>query len=156
MMTTEEREIAREAYRQAQHAKRSAAAKKAAATRAARRAEEMEAAKGIEPVKAGDVFVCSWGYDQTNIDFYEVVTVSSTGKTGEIVAIGQNVDPAGSGSDRVTPNRTRRGEKRRRVTFGTTVWSRGDVRWYFNVTSFSTAFRWNGDQHHQTAHGWGH
>lgn len=26
-------------------------------------------------VKVGDVFVCSWGYDQTNIDFYQVAEV---------------------------------------------------------------------------------
>jgi hypothetical protein len=30
----------------------------------------------IEDVKVGSIFVCSWGYDQTNIDFYEVVAKS--------------------------------------------------------------------------------
>ncbi len=156
MMTTEERQAAREAYRQSQHAKRSAASKKAAATRAARRADELQAAKGVPPVKAGDVFVCSWGYDQTNIDFYEVVSVSSTGKTGEVVAIGQNVDYAGSGSDRVTPNRLHRGEKVRRVTFRCSTWNSADKTWYFNVNSYSSASRWDGSTRHQTAQGWGH
>lgn len=29
-----------------------------------------------QSVKAGDIFYSSWGYDQTNIDFFEVVKVS--------------------------------------------------------------------------------
>jgi hypothetical protein len=37
-------------------------------------------------VIAGDVFRCSWGYDQTNIDYYEVISV--TGKTATICRIG--------------------------------------------------------------------
>lgn len=32
-------------------------------------------------VKVGDIFYESWGYDQTNIDFAIVVSVSPTGKT---------------------------------------------------------------------------
>lgn len=41
---------------------------------ATRKAEAKAAAKN-HTVKAGDVFCHSWGYDQTNIDFYEVVSV---------------------------------------------------------------------------------
>jgi len=37
-------------------------------------------------VVAGDVFRCSWGYDQTNIDYYEVIAV--TGKTATVCRIG--------------------------------------------------------------------
>jgi len=37
-------------------------------------------------VKVGDVFRSSWGYDQTNIDYYEVIAV--TGKTATICEIG--------------------------------------------------------------------
>lgn len=32
-------------------------------------------------VKSGDYFYCSWGYDQTNIEYLVVVEVSPTGKT---------------------------------------------------------------------------
>lgn len=32
-------------------------------------------------VKVGDFFEESWGYDQTNVDFYEVVKVSASGQT---------------------------------------------------------------------------
>lgn len=34
-----------------------------------------------EAVKVGDVFYESWGYDQTNIDFAQVIRISPTGKT---------------------------------------------------------------------------
>lgn len=33
------------------------------------------------PIQAGDIFYESWGYDQTNIDFAQVVRISLTGKT---------------------------------------------------------------------------
>lgn len=38
-------------------------------------------------VKVGDIFKSSWGYDQTNIDFYEVIAVS--GKSATVSPIGQ-------------------------------------------------------------------
>jgi len=31
----------------------------------------------------GTVFAHSWGYDQTNVDFYEIVKVSKSGKSGK-------------------------------------------------------------------------
>ena len=37
-------------------------------------------------VKPGDIYTNSWGYDQTNIDFYKVVRVTAT--KAEIVPIG--------------------------------------------------------------------
>jgi hypothetical protein len=44
---------------------------------------EVSSAKNetIPTVKINDIFVNSWGYDQTNIDFYQVVKVSASGKT---------------------------------------------------------------------------
>jgi hypothetical protein len=38
--------------------------------------DEWEAKELLEETKPGDIFVSSWGYDQTNIDFYQVVKVS--------------------------------------------------------------------------------
>ena len=32
------------------------------------------------PVAIGDIFEDNWGYNQTNIDYYEVVAVSKTGR----------------------------------------------------------------------------
>ena len=34
---------------------------------------ELENIEKAKNVKIGDVFACSWGYDQTNVDFYQVV-----------------------------------------------------------------------------------
>jgi hypothetical protein len=36
---------------------------------------------GLTAVKPGDFFCCSWGYDQTNIDFYRVIAVTPSGKS---------------------------------------------------------------------------
>lgn len=40
------------------------------------------------PLKVGDVLYSSWGYDQTNIDFYQVERLSPSGKSAYIVRIG--------------------------------------------------------------------
>jgi hypothetical protein len=46
-------------------------------------------------VKPGDIFFTSWGYDQTNIDFYKVVRVTKA--KAEIVPIGaKRVDERGT------------------------------------------------------------
>lgn len=51
------------------------------ARKEARKIEKKEATKAAaEAVKIGDVFSASWGYDQTNVDYYEVV-----GKRGSMV-----------------------------------------------------------------------
>jgi len=47
--------------------------------KAERKAKEEEARKSI---KVGDIFHNSWGYDQTNCDFYQLVKISPSGKTG--------------------------------------------------------------------------
>lgn len=38
-------------------------------------------------VKVGDVFHSSWGYEQTNTEFYMVVEISKTGKTCKVVQV---------------------------------------------------------------------
>jgi hypothetical protein len=45
-------------------------------------------------VKVGDIFYESWGYDQTNIDFCQVVEVSKTSKTAKCRMMTQEVDHA--------------------------------------------------------------
>ncbi len=37
--------------------------------------------------KIGDVFHSSWGYDQTNTEYYKIVEISKTGKTAKVVQI---------------------------------------------------------------------
>ncbi len=53
------------------------------ARRAARKAH-------VTALKVGDILVASWGYDQTNIDYFEVTRVVS-GKTVEVREIAQRV-----------------------------------------------------------------
>ena len=58
------------------------------ADKAARRSVRSQAAaEAAALVKVGDVFEASWGYDQTNVDFFQVVA-----KTGKSVRIKQ-VEP---------------------------------------------------------------
>ena len=38
-------------------------------------------------VKINDVFHSSWGYEQTNTEFYKVVEISKTGKTCKVVQV---------------------------------------------------------------------
>ena len=39
------------------------------------KAKQNAIANGPHDVKPGDIFVCSWGYDQTNIDYYQCVAL---------------------------------------------------------------------------------
>ena len=52
-------------------------------------------------MKKGDILVSSWGYDQTNIDFYEVVKV--TEKTATLIELKSNRVEDGYMHYRVTP-----------------------------------------------------
>jgi hypothetical protein len=48
----------------------------------------------VNPAKIGDILECSWGYDQTNVDYYQVTKV--LGKMVEIRPIaGQHVEGSG-------------------------------------------------------------
>lgn len=107
--------------------------------RAAEKARKAaEAAKGHH-LAPGLILVSSWGYEQTNVDFYEVVEV--IGKT--MVKIekigGQSATDAGSGfssmSTHVVPNvEVRTGEFRRcKVTSG-----------QIRLSSYSSAHLWDG------------
>lgn len=56
-------------------------------------------------IKVGDIFYSSWGYDQTNIDYYKVVSISPTKKTVKIIRIcSKTLENTGFMSERVVPN----------------------------------------------------
>lgn len=40
-----------------------------------------------DAAKIGDVFHSSWGYDQTNTEYYKIVEISKTGKTCKVVQV---------------------------------------------------------------------
>jgi hypothetical protein len=54
-------------------------------------------------IVVGDLFVSSWGYDQTNIDFYQVVGVNPSGKTIKIQKISSKVIEDGVMAGKATP-----------------------------------------------------
>jgi hypothetical protein len=55
-------------------------------------------------VKVGTVFYRSWGYDQTNVNFYVVTAVSKTGKTATFLEVAQARTASERTSERVTAN----------------------------------------------------
>lgn len=106
-------------------------------------------------VKVGTIFDSSWGYDQTNIDFYEVVKYT-VGKTGiewvTVQKIGQHLQGTEHGGhERVTPDRRRKiGEPFRRKL------QRFRSGAGFSPESYTWASLWSGEPRYQTALGWGH
>lgn len=131
----------------------------------------------VAGVKVGDFFYSSWGYDQTNVDFYKVVEVTKSGKSvkvqkwssatvGEVGGPQENVVP-GEGPATYTDwsevtadmDYWERQEKVKVkphpvVTKRLRVWGEGSVS--FTVNSFSSASKWNGQPVWQTGYGWGH
>jgi len=106
-------------------------------------------AKRYQPhtLVVGDVLVSSWGYDQTNVDFYEVRRC--VGKTEVDVAKAPSVVVSESvGAERVIPGRAP-------DTAGT--W-RVRVNGESNSATIDRNYarQWNGQPCHQTAWGWGH
>lgn len=59
-------------------------------------------AKEFEAIEIGDIFVCSWGYEQTNVDAYQLIALK--GKTGTFQAIAlESLETASWASDYVRP-----------------------------------------------------
>jgi hypothetical protein len=115
----------------------------------AQRAADKKAARAnfVNPLKAGDVLVSSWGYDQTNIDFYEVVSVKA--KSVKIMKIGSKcVEMNGPGGNRVIPDKGNYyGEAMTKV-----VGAGGSVR----IASYASAYPWDGNARYETDSMYGH
>ena len=68
-----------------------------------RKSERKAKATAPHDVKKGDIFRCSWGYDQTNIDFYECTKV--LGAMIEIRPIRQLIEEDGFMSGKCVPDK---------------------------------------------------
>lgn len=108
-----------------------------------RKVQRAEARKNfVNPFKVGDILYSSWGYDQTNIDFYRVVKVLD--KMVEIVEISSksvdasHVVPGGSVKD---------GKRIKKIV---------QPGGYIRLTSFSSAYKWDGKPKYETPAGMGH
>ena len=117
---------------------------------------EDERKKAYKPnMKAGDILESSWGYDQTNIDFYQVTRVSGTRaymrKIGKKYVQGEER----MCEDAVMPDRGNfcGGEFFKRIC----VFLYGnEASEYVNISSYSTARPWNGQVRYETNAMYGH
>lgn len=101
---------------------------------AARRAERVAAARSAV-VNVGDIFMASWGYDQTNIDYFQVVAVR--GQMMDVCEIGCLSEGNGLPDQGVcvpAPNSFRGKARRVRIqAYGDSV--------CFRFASFANAYR---------------
>lgn len=97
----------------------------------------------------GDIMASSWGYDQTNVNFYEVTEVR--GKEVILREVASKVTSHGAGSDSVVavPGQYI-GEPMRRRPGGS------GERVYVRISDSQTASKWDGHPMHETAGGYGH
>lgn len=130
-------------------------------------------------VKVGDFFESSWGYDQTNVDFYKVVAMTASGKSvkvqkwtkasvpsehdhfsTEYVVPGEGPALVADWSD--VPEGTDYLDQRRYVKYVPAPVETKRLRTGgyfgagFHVSSYSSAFLWDGKPAYQTASGFGH
>jgi len=110
-------------------------------------------------VEVGAFFYCSWGYDQTNVDWYKVVGVTAKGVKvqawkskvedghvvpGDGVVTHQHwVDNPGEGAGRVLSDPVEAPVKFHR----TRPWSSEPT---FTVNSYSNAYLWDGQPKYET------
>ena len=91
-------------------------------------------------MKQGDILVSSWGYEQTNVDFYEVVKV--TAKTVTLIPIERKVQLKG-----FRPRRFRGAGRERRSGDGLLI-----VSTFLHVALQATPLRGCGTERHRKVH----
>lgn len=112
------------------------------------RADARKKDSGPHDVRVGDIFTSSWGYDQTNVYFYQVVALKGT-KTAILKRIGADSTENGwlQGTCMPVPNAfiEREGtfEKRVQLTNG---------RPHFKMSSYEYAYPWDGKAKNWTAY----
>lgn len=136
-------------------------------------------------VKVGDFFVSSWGYDQTNVDFYRVVGFTASGKSVRVQKWSMAVDHSNVhdyvvASEEGGPvmEKVRKEGVSDEEFWAADFWDRQEMteerpvavetkrlqsygegaskRFYFSVNTYSNAHLWDGKPQYQTGHGYGH
>ena len=117
-----------------------------AEAKAKRKAEAKEAKeKAVKELKVGDIYYTSWGYDQTNVDFYKVVEIKKA--SALIVEVGsKTVLDKGSYTEVVAVPEIEVGKPmlKRIGEYG------------FKIASFAHAHKWDGKPKYATGWGFGH
>ena len=122
--------------------------KKSADNEEKRKAERKVARMNVvNPFQIGDILTSSWGYDQTNVDFYEVVGV--TDKSVKIEKIGSTtISDHGVGGLSVVPNTSWR--------VGKVMTKRVRESGYVSISSYAVASKWDGKPEYETHPMYGH
>ncbi len=107
--------------------------------------QEEERKNFVNPYKVGDILYSSWGYDQTNIDFYKVIAV--TGQSIRIVQVADKVVGTSGQEDLVVPT-----DK----AIGSPMLKKVGTNGYVRITSFAGASKWDGRPMGQTNAYYGH
>lgn len=111
--------------------------------------EKLDARKAFKPTaKPGDIFVSSWGYEQTNVDFYLLQEVK--GKTGTFISIGSETVEGSQyhDSDKVVADPTRMfGEPFKKLI------SQSGQSEYISLKSYEYCHKWSGCSQHRS---WGY
>ena len=94
-------------------------------------------------LKVDDILYCSWGYDQTQVDFYKVVDVLGKNRI-KIVPMTAVVAEQSTGADYMVAG-VAKGEPMLKVVNGQT----NSVK----MTSYSNAYLWDGQPKYETAFG---
>lgn len=97
----------------------------------------------------GDILYSSWGYDQTNIDFYQVISVTASRKSIFIRPIASERTPTGDmqGNAMPVPDEFTGPELKKKVSPGG-----GRHREYVNLNSFASAWKWDGNPKSYTSY----
>ena len=112
-----------------------------------RKDERKATPEKLASLKVGDIYQSSWGYDQTNQEFWKVLEIR-----GQIVILGEmghKVVNSSIGSDLVIPEGLTGKNVRRRIQF-----YNGNP--YFKINSCFGVTPWDGFAKSETARGWGH
>tara|TARA_R110000824_G_scaffold6506_11_gene30093 strand:- start:47 stop:448 length:402 start_codon:yes stop_codon:yes gene_type:complete len=106
-----------------------------------------------DAMTVGSILVSSWGYDQTNVDFYMVTRTTKT--SVYIRKIRAEVTRSGGPSDSVMPCLLGRpysdGAEPKRKKVQTY-----NGRPYVSLSTYASAYLWDGTAQHQTGGGYGH
>ena len=116
---------------------------------AADQAEKAPAAVKAEPVskygiKAGDILTDSWGYEQTNVEFYLVTKVISACKI-EIVEVGHTLTETNSSmSGYVIPDTERRISEPLQKIVSQSGYEKKDGSWHVKINESVSLTAWDG------------
>lgn len=114
----------------------------------AEKAAKAKAKKAFQhALKVGDILDSSWGYDQTNVDFYEVTAVPS-GKSVKLRPVCKETVSESGQSESVVPVPG--------SYCGDEVLKKVDTYGSVRIASYARASKWDGKPRYQTAFGWGH